>query len=72
MKRIEILCLAYSVSTPGEAWWLDDEDLIKFAALVAEHERAECAKVCDELAEKANYDERDALECAATAIRSQA
>jgi hypothetical protein len=48
MKRIEILCLAYSVSTPGEPWWLDDQDLIKFAALVAAHEREQCAKVCEE------------------------
>ena len=31
MKREDILSLAYSIGTVGEPWWLDDEDLIKFA-----------------------------------------
>jgi len=31
VTREEILSAAYSIGTPGEPWWLDDDDLIEFA-----------------------------------------
>ena len=49
--------------------WADS--LIRFASLVASHEREECAKLCDALAQKANYDERDALEYAIVLIKAR-
>jgi hypothetical protein len=48
-----------------------DEELIRFAALVAAAEREKCAKVCDEIANKpSNVVLGVALDCAA-AIRAR-
>jgi hypothetical protein len=45
MDRNEIIKLARSVW--GESAILPFDDLERFAALVAAHEREQCAKVCD-------------------------
>jgi hypothetical protein len=45
----EIIEMAKSIN---EDWWLDDIDLQDFAKLVAEKEREECAKICDDHWEK--------------------
>jgi hypothetical protein len=37
-----------SAKYPDE-WRMDEEDLERFAALVAGHEREACAKLCDEI-----------------------
>ena len=54
-----------------DGWWL--EELERFAALVAAHERAACAKVCDAV-QKKNEDDGawmwEARNCAA-AIRAR-
>jgi hypothetical protein len=50
---------------------MDVDELGRFAALVAAAEREACAKLCEAFAEGANYDERDALEGAADAIRGR-
>ena len=54
-----------------DGWWL--EELERFAALVAEHERDQCAKVCDAV-QKKNEDDGaymwEARNCAA-AIRAR-
>ena len=49
----------------------DHGALRRFAALVAAHERKECAKVCDEQADKDKWEGYYANQCAA-AIRSRA
>jgi hypothetical protein len=53
-------------------WTLTQGELERFAALVAEAEREECAKVCDELGEASNlvYAGTAAIKCAA-AIRAR-
>jgi len=44
----------------GRIWcsetWPIDEELFRFAALVAAHEREECAKLCEEKYEFYGYD----------------
>ena len=45
-------------------------DLERFAALVAAHEREECAKVCDKRSDDDKWDGHYAHQCAA-AIRSK-
>jgi len=39
----------YSPKKYPEEWRLDVDDLSRFAKLVAEKEREECAKICDEM-----------------------
>jgi len=51
-----------------DGWWL--EELDRFAALVAEHEREACAKVCDVLAVHPEY-ASDITKVAAQAIRAR-
>ena len=51
-----------------DGWWL--EELDRFAALVAEHEREACAKVCDVLAVHPEY-ASDITKLAAQAIRAR-
>jgi hypothetical protein len=51
-----------------DGWWL--EELERFAALVAKHEREECAKVCDVLAVHPEY-ASDITKVAAQAIRAR-
>ena len=45
MTQDEIIRMAREA---GPDWWLNTTMLERFAALVAAHEREECAKVCDE------------------------
>ena len=53
MTKEEIIEMAreaggyYSKKYPDE-WRLDDDDLVRFAKLVAEKEREECAKIIDD------------------------
>ena len=51
-----------------DGWWT--EELERFAALVAAHEREECAKVCDVLAVHPEY-ASDITKVAAQAIRAR-
>ena len=51
-----------------DGWWL--EELERFAALVAVHEREACAKVCDVLAVHPEY-ASDITKVAAQAIRAK-
>ena len=79
MTQDEIIRMAreaggYLAELPnGDAWLFDDnQQLERFAALVAAHEREACAKVCDELQNDAvaKYFDANAGECAA-AIRAR-
>lgn len=47
MNREDIIRMGYAVAGPNK-WWQDDSDLEEFAALVAAHEREQCARVCDD------------------------
>jgi hypothetical protein len=51
-----------------DGWWL--EELERFAALIAEHEREACAAVCDVLAVHPEY-ASDITKVAAQAIRAR-
>ena len=51
-----------------DGWWL--EELERFAALIAAHEREACAKVCDVLAVHTEY-ASDITKVAAQAIRAR-
>jgi hypothetical protein len=70
MTRDTIIALAREagghVSSFHGRWVMYTDDLERFAALVAAHEREACAKVCDDLWE----DDGTAYDCAA-AIRSR-
>jgi hypothetical protein len=58
-----------------DIWNIRDTDLERFAALVAAHEREECAKVCEAgVVQTNNWDARDynkACEIRAAAIRNR-
>ena len=52
MTKQEIIEMGHKAKLPydyvtGELMWLDS--LVQFAKLVAEKEREECAKICDEM-----------------------
>ena len=66
MTRDEIIALARLVRDGGH--W-NQLDIIRFAALVAAHEREACAKVCDEFAERDRLSNYYAV--AARAIRAR-
>jgi hypothetical protein len=51
-------------------WTLTQEELERFAALVAAHEREACAKICDVLAVHPEY-ASDITKVAAQAIRAR-
>jgi hypothetical protein len=75
MTRDEVIALAREAGfTEGDIFIFPDL-IVHFAALVAEHEREECAKVCDGIS--ANYvdadehGERVASEWCAETIRSR-
>lgn len=59
-------------SSAAEFEFMDDE-ILEFAALVAAHEREECAKVCAQLAAKSPIDDpdRDAIGACEDAIRAR-
>ena len=35
MTREDVLSIAYSIGSPGEAWWLDDDDLLAFTRVIS-------------------------------------
>lgn len=58
----------------NDFWTITQEELERFAALVAAREREECAKVCEEMRpSKAEYDQRfyDGCTFSASAIRAR-
>lgn len=55
----------------NEFWTITQEELERFAALVAEAERETCAKVCDHRASKTKHDVQWEVENCAAAIRSR-
>ena len=56
----------------GDAWLFDDnQQLERFAALVAAHEREACANVCEQIDTAAFGSERPAPNDCAAAIRSR-
>ena len=75
MKQEDIIRMAREAGFNVEQGFLlrvtgIDEDLERFAALVAEHEREACAKVCDVLAVHPEY-ASDITKLAAQAIRAR-
>jgi hypothetical protein len=60
MNREDIIRLAIEHTINGLKF--NEDGLLRFAKLVAQHEREACAKVCDELWE----DDGTAYECAET------
>ena len=75
MDREEIIRIAreagFSDTTnPFVAWGASWEQVERFAALVAAHEREACAKVCDVLAVHPEY-ASDITKVAAQAIRAR-
>lgn len=82
MSRDDIIRMAREAGFPFNKFGLLDADELfeRFAALVAAHEREECAKVCDEKAsgllnvKRTNQVDRhvaDVLQGAAAAIRQR-
>jgi hypothetical protein len=57
--------------TISHGWWLDDEKLKAFEALVRADEREACAKVCDRMAARCNDIRAAALDSAADNIRAR-
>jgi len=75
MTREDIIKLAREAGINVEQGFLlrfagVEQDLERFAALVAEHEREACAKVCDVLAVHPEY-ASDITKLAASAIRAR-
>ena len=71
MTKEDIIRLAIEHTINGLKF--DEEGLLRFAKLVAEHEREACAKVCDERAQKkdlSNHRRCDA-DLLASAIRAR-
>ena len=78
MTQDEIIRMAreaggYLAELPnGDAWLFDDnQQLERFAALVAAHEREACAKVCEQIDTAAFGSERPAPNDCAAAIRAR-
>lgn len=55
MTPAQITQWAREAGWPDE--WVDADELAVFAALVAAHEREECAKICEQLKTATNADE---------------
>jgi hypothetical protein len=77
MDREEIIRMAREAAFsepahPFITWGASDEQLERFAALVAAHEREECAKVCDKWEEAlGKYYAKGLTELCASAIRAR-
>ncbi len=75
LKRIKEMAMetaAYGVHPSGEyIYSFYTEQLQAFARLVAEHERNECAKVCEELSKDMTPIAEQAAKSCATFIRGQ-
>ena len=69
MTQDEIIRMAREVW--GERAVLPFNDLKRFAALVAAHEREACAKVCEEFGTLGDSESRSHAEAFAAAIRSR-
>ncbi len=57
---------AYTPTNNANDWAFELPDLLRFAALVAAHEREQCARVCKEIAESGRliFEEITANACA--------
>jgi hypothetical protein len=69
MTKEDIIRLAIEHTISGLKF--DEEGLLRFAKLIAEHEREECAKLCDELDQKLWEDMGDAMSGYGEAIREK-
>ena len=69
MTKENIIRLAIEHTINGLKF--DEEGLLRFAKLVAEHEREACAKLCDELDQKLWEDMGDAMSGYGEAIREK-
>jgi hypothetical protein len=75
MNRLDIIRMAHeagfmAAGHPMNPWSAHTDQIEAFAALVAEHEREECAKVCDVLATHPEYASQ-VTKLAAMAIRAR-
>jgi len=68
MTKEDIIRLAIDHTISGLKF--DEDGLLRFAKLVAEHEREACAKMCDALAVHPEY-ASEATKLAALAIRAR-
>ena len=68
MTKEDIIQLAIEHTISGLKF--DEDGLLRFAKLVAEHEREACAKMCDALAVHPEY-ASEATKLAALAIRAR-
>ena len=68
MTKEDIIKLAIEHTISGLKF--DEDGLLRFAKLVAEHEREACAKMCDALAVHPEY-ASEATKLAALAIRAR-
>ena len=69
MTKENIIRLAIEHTINGLKF--DEEGLLRFAKLVAEHEREACAKLCDELDQKLWEDMGEAMSGYGDAIRER-
>ena len=69
MTKENIIRLAIEHTINGLKF--DEEGLLRFAKLVAEHEREACAKLCDELDQKLWEDMGEAMSGYGEAIRER-
>jgi hypothetical protein len=67
------ICTDIGVHEGGMENWVMDNAWVKFAELVAAHEREECAKVCAEIADanKNTVILQGAANCCAASIRAR-
>jgi hypothetical protein len=69
MNKEEIIKLAIEHTVSGLKF--DEDGLVRFAKLVAEHEREACAKLCDELDQKLWEDMGESMSGYGEAIRER-
>jgi hypothetical protein len=69
MTKDDIIRLAIEHTISGLKF--DEEGLLRFAKLVAEHEREACAKLCDELDQKLWEDMGESMSGYGDAIRER-
>jgi hypothetical protein len=73
MTKSDILCMALEAgfNHPTKEKHTDYFMLERFAALVAEHEREQCAKVCEDYSDKSDIDHESHGYACAEAIRNR-
>jgi hypothetical protein len=69
MTKDDIVKLAIEHTVSGLKF--DEDGLVRFAKLVAEHEREACAKLCDELDQKLWEDMGESMSGYGEAIRER-